>query len=70
MSVNKRDWSYVNPSWFRNATTEELQEFVMALDANSIPNEEHKERLRDAFYKECNRRCGQEYESCNNGEWL
>lgn len=70
MSANKRDWNLVTASWFRNASTSELREFVEAVDADMIADNNHKEELYKAFKVECDRRSGSAFEKINNGEWI
>ena len=57
-----------DPRWLRNASEEELREFVRVLDENR--NHPRHDLLMKAFDKECNRRAAEYYESRNGGEWI
>ena len=57
-----------SPSWMREATEDELRDFVKVLDANES-HPRHGELMK-AFSKECNRRASSNYEQRARGEWI
>lgn len=57
-----------DPKWMRNASEDELRDFVKVLDANE--NHPRHEELKVAFDKECNRRAAGYFEAKNRGEWI
>ena len=70
MRSSSREWALVDKGWFRRATTDELREFVEAMDKGEVPEGEKGEELKREFYEECNRRSGRDYERRNGGEWI
>lgn len=58
-----------DPSWMRNASDDELREFLHTY----LDNMEDSPRFRvllKAFNEECDRRSRKHYEQLNNGEWI